>query len=56
MFMHLFNTVLLVLDADYVTRDFFIYLFLFSFLIYDICLFNSTYILKAIKTCNICLY
>jgi len=42
-------------DVDDVTQDFLFLYFLFIG-IYDICLFNSTHILKAIKTCNIYFY
>jgi len=44
---HAFNLLLALSDADDVTQD-----FALGLTLYDICLFNTTYILKAIKTCN----
>jgi len=55
LFMHLITTFPARPNAVGRRRQDLAYYFLFD-RPYDICLFNSTYILKAIKTSNICFY
>jgi len=55
-FMHLIYWGNLMLAQSAVGRRYARFSLFFLIGLYDICLFNSTYILKAITICNICFY